>query len=574
MLHEFLFLNSSENMLRTPAECHRFIESQSPAAIAEYLRRDQQRCRDNKMPSMLAVYLPASSSSSSPLSVAISNHLSKEEVHPSVKRLQYDGIIKSIKAYLHQLERDESGESNIGISTATAPTTEDFSAAIKVLEYLQKEKNPTGKFTDSTPLADIMKAINAHMGIDPMFRTALTSNLGVNAIRKCYVCRQQILRSESHHLYTALCRPCGSFNLTMSELAYPPKFNLCGKTALVTGGRVNLGFHTALRLLRCGANVIVSTRYPRDAESRYSQQHDAEEWSSRLRIIGADFRTARDAFELVSAVKWLLREWTKSKLHILINNAAQTLTDPVKSEIAAIAREKQLQDSSSTQSQKLLPQAQHAYEPRLRGGMQAAWVSGIEGNFQRQIQNGALTPEDYQHPPSKGLGGYENEIERSSWVQTVDEIPYEDVISAFAVNSFVPLILCRELLHVMGHSSGGSRPEGYIVNVSSREGTLENKTPKGGYHVHTNMSKAAVNMITETGAENAWAQRVAMNTVDPGYMSAAPEIVQDDGCPIGFEDGASRVLWPIAVGEKDDATVIRGRFLKHFGEIGASIQRG
>jgi hypothetical protein len=201
------------------------------------LRRDQQRCRDNKMPSMLAVYLPSSSSSSSPLSVAISNHLSKDEVHPSVKRLQYDGIIKSIKAYLHQLDRGQSGESNVGIATARTPTPEDFSAAIKVLEYLQTEKNLTGKITDSTPLADIMNAINAHMGIDPIFRTAFSSTLDANASRKCYVCRQQILRSESHYLYNALCRPCGSFNLTMSELAYPPKFNLWGKTALVTDRR-------------------------------------------------------------------------------------------------------------------------------------------------------------------------------------------------------------------------------------------------------------------------------------------------------------------------------------------------
>lgn len=561
-------------MLRTPAECHRFIESQPPATIAEYLRRDQQRCREDKMPSTLALYLPESSSSSSPLVIAISNHLSKEEVHPSVKRLQYDGIIKSIRAHLHQLDRDQSGESNLGIATATTPTPEDFSAAIKVLEYLQKEKNLTRKITDATPLADIMNAINTHMGIDPIFHAAFTSNIHASESRKCYVCRQNILRSESHHLYNALCRPCGSFNLTMSELAYPPKFNLRGKTALVTGGRVNLGFHTALRLLRCGANVIVSTRYPRDAESRYSQQHDAEEWSARLRVIGADFRTAKDAFELVSAVKWLLKEWTKSKLHILINNAAQTLTDPVKSEVAAIVREKNLQDSSSGQSQKFLPEMQHTYEPRVRGGMQAAWVSGIEGNFQRQITNGASNPEYYENPPSKGLGGHENETERSSWVQTVAEIPYEDIISAFSVNSFVPLILCRELLHVMGRRSGGSRPEGYIVNVSSREGILENEAPKGGYHVHTNMSKAAVNMITETEAKNAWAQRVAMNTVDPGYMSAAPEMVQEDGCPIGFEDGASRVLWPIAAGETEDATVIRGRFLKHFGEVDASIQRG
>ncbi|KGQ02033.1 hypothetical protein PAAG_11209 [Paracoccidioides lutzii Pb01] len=64
-----------------------------------------------------------------------------------------------------------------------------------------------------------------------------------------------------------------------------------------------------------------------------------------------------------------------------------------------------------------------------------------------------------------------------------------------------------------------------------------------------------------------------MNTVDPGYMSAAPEYQRDDGCPIGFEDGAARVLWPIAVGIKDGSAVW-GRFLKHFGEADVHTRRG
>jgi NAD(P)-dependent dehydrogenase (short-subunit alcohol dehydrogenase family) len=121
-----------------------------------------------------------------------------------------------------------------------------------------------------------------------------------------------------------------------------------------------------------------------------------------------------------------------------------------------------------------------------------------------------------------------------------------------------------------------TKPLGYIVNVSSREGILEdtpNSRSKSGHHVHTNMSKAAINMITETEAMPAWRnRRVAMNSVDPGYMSAAPEWQRDEGCPIGFEDGAARILWPIVVGERE-GRVIAGRFLKHFEQGAAVIRR-
>ena len=126
-------------------------------------------------------------------------------------------------------------------------------------------------------------------------------------------------------------------------------------------------------------------------------------------------------------------------------------------------------------------------------------------------------------------------------------------------------------------SSSQSSPAAYIINVSSREGIPEDtpqSSSKAGHHVHTNMSKAAINMITETGAQAAWkGRRVAMNSVDPGYMSAAPECVPVEGCPIGFGDGAARVLWPVAVGEVE-RRVVWGRFLKHF-RVGVAItQRG
>jgi NAD(P)-dependent dehydrogenase (short-subunit alcohol dehydrogenase family) len=117
--------------------------------------------------------------------------------------------------------------------------------------------------------------------------------------------------------------------------------------------------------------------------------------------------------------------------------------------------------------------------------------------------------------------------------------------------------------------------------VSSREGIFEDRTnahAKNGKHVHTNMSKAALNMITETEAAPAWkSRRIAMNTVDPGYMSAAPEYEDafNGVRPIGWEDGAGRVLWPIAIGELEGKPIV-GRFLKHYGavEVDPGVGRG
>ncbi|KAK0716858.1 hypothetical protein B0T26DRAFT_751005 [Lasiosphaeria miniovina] len=233
----------------------------------------------------------------------------------------------------------------------------------------------------------------------------------------------------------------------------------------------------------------------------------------------------------------------------------------------------------------------YCYQLRVRGGVAPLTLYGGE-NQQKSLVSTAqkylgrgdvLLPEDVKDDGRAELAPYF----KPSWVQTLDEIPYEDIVSAQAVNAFVPLILCRELLPLMGGGksttttmtvsdtlppppppppppsepkqprreskpkTGGAarKPLGYIINVSSREGLFEARpwhSAKRATHVHTNMTKAAVNMITQTEPAAAWqARRVAMNTVDPGYMSPAPEMdgaYGGEGRPLGWEDGAGRVL--------------------------------
>ncbi|KAF8327989.1 dehydrogenase [Amanita rubescens] len=528
--------------------CNSFLESQPPSLVAARLLQDQALCRTGKgIPSLLASCLPRRAD-------AIAREISKDvpDVPIAVARMRYANIVANIKSYLANLKHDNLDGDRSSIPPHMVPSDDDYRAALKVLRYLQL---PQMRF--KTDGADqIQDIVQSQLELGPHLRNALLTD-AKKLTRICYICRFRFI--QSHRLYPSLCHSCGEFNISSSAISLPSNLDLHGKSAVVTGGRVNLGFHTALRLLRCGANVAISTRYPRDAMERYQNEHDAAQWLSRLRIMGADFRSAKDVFALIKAIVGCLHDWETNKLDILINNAAQTLTDSIEQEESQIRRE-WLLTSSSDDNDVMVQDGAADYTARLRGG-----------------QSDRLLTENNAIP---------NPERQSSWVQRMSEIPYEDVISAHSVNTFVPFILIRELIPYMRRSPSDPeprpvtdslpmKPSGYIVNVSSREGLPErymNHQAKNGHHVHTNMSKAALNMLTETEARQAWKEgHVAMNTVDPGYMSADPEWMRMVGregeeTPLSWEDGVGRIMWVVAKGEADNVP-IWGKFLKHFVEI-------
>ena len=106
----------------------------------------------------------------------------------------------------------------------------------------------------------------------------------LHAARACYVCKQSF--TEVHRYYDSMCRDCGDFNYAKREQSA----NLEGHYALVTGARVKIGYQAALKLLRAGAHVIVTTRFPVDAAGRYAQEPDYSEFRDRLQIHGIDLR--------------------------------------------------------------------------------------------------------------------------------------------------------------------------------------------------------------------------------------------------------------------------------------------
>ena len=118
---------------------------------------------------------------------------------------------------------------------------------------------------------------------------------------------------------TSSARTAATFNFAKrTELA-----DLRGRVALLTGGRVKIGYQAGLKLLRAGARLIVTTRFPRDSAARYAREPDFEEWSDRLEIFGLDLRhtPSVEAFchELLA---------THDRLDFIINNACQTVRRP------------------------------------------------------------------------------------------------------------------------------------------------------------------------------------------------------------------------------------------------------
>jgi NAD(P)-dependent dehydrogenase (short-subunit alcohol dehydrogenase family) len=97
------------------------------------------------------------------------------------------------------------------------------------------------------------------------------------------------------------------------------------------------------------------------------------------------------------------------------------------------------------------------------------------------------------------------------------------------------------------------------------------KTPN---HPHTNMAKAALNMMTATSAADYANDNVYMNAVDTGWindenpMHVAARIAKEHEfqTPIDEEDAAARCVAPILEGVRDAAEPPFGKFFKDYAE--------
>ena len=353
---------------------------------------------------------------------------------------------------------------------------------------------------------------------EPEFREAM-------APQNCYVCKQNY--TTIHHFYDQLCPACAELNFRKrSELA-----DLRGRVALLTGGRVKIGYQAGIKLLRCGAQLIVTTRFPRDSASRFAQEPDFADWRDRLEIFGLDLRhtPSVEAF-----CQHLLT--TRDRLDFIINNACQTVRRPPDFYAHMMDDENaSLQDMPAhvrsligaydgLRGYSMLPEGANADGPAThvteREPQALSDVAGL--THAAQLSQVRLLPEE--------LAAQQALFPQGRLDQDLQQVDLRDRNSWRMLTAEAPSV---ELLEVQFYRKF--------------------KTTR---HPHANMAKAALNMMTRTAAADYHSDGIHMNKVDTGWVTdedpaeiAARKVAEHRfHPPLDIVDGAARIVDPIIAG--------------------------
>jgi NAD(P)-dependent dehydrogenase (short-subunit alcohol dehydrogenase family) len=359
--------------------------------------------------------------------------------------------------------------------------------------------------------------------------------------QNCYICKRAY--QKLHFFYHALCPECAEFNFQKRQQCT----NLSGRTALITGGRIKIGYQTALRMLRDGAKVLLTTRFPKDCAKRFSEEADFGAWENRLKIYGLDLRN-------IPAVEQFTHYLCQTEPHldILINNAAQTVKRPLAFYQHLLSFESLDYQQLSNNQQKIL---------------------GLGAQTQAQLweaRQAKLLPEYQAYFPWGELDKDRQQIDlrpQNSWVLKLDEVDTLELLEVHLVNSIAPFLLNAQLKPLLLQSPHARK---FIINVSAMEGQFnrEYKTP---FHPHTNMAKAALNMLTRTSAQDYANNQLFMNSVDTGWITEEnphpkKKRKKQHGfvTPLDEIDGMARIYDPIVQGLEKPETPLFGHFLKDY----------
>ena len=441
------------------------------------------------------------------------------------------------------------------------------------------ERKADRQVIESTATGSPMRIDDETRGI-PLVSTAHGAYAGeLVTPRGCYICKRDYTLVDA--FYHWLCPECAR----ESHAKRDQRTDLSGRRALLTGGRAKIGMYIALRLLRDGAHTTITTRFPRDAMRRFSTLEDSADWIHRLKVVGIDLRDPTQVVALADEVA------ASGPLDILINNAAQTVRrSPGAYRQLVDAESAPLPEDVALPEMVTFDRVSEAHPAAIAGALERHAVAHHEGESVadavpaqtaasltalalsgKAMTAGHASLEAHLAGTAVDAGGLLPDLQRTnSWTQKVEEVDPLELLEVQLCNSTAPFILVSRLRPAMRAAVRAGARRAYVVNVSAMEGQFGGRRYKGPGHPHTNMAKAALNMLTRTSAGEMFeTDRILMTAVDTGWIT--DERPHDDKlriaaegwhAPLDLVDGAARVYDPIVRGESGED--LYGCFVKDY----------